>query len=186
MRVLKRAQHVGQHPQGHPEGRHLTPAGERALHVAQVHAWHVLHRQEVLFSHLAEVVDLGDVLLLQLRADARLVREHAHEGLVVQVARLDALDDEKTHESRVVHRAAGELYVGHAAAAQVLQQHIGAEGEGVGGLRHGPEHSATWSGLRPSLTLRLWRRVRPGFVACGALCSCVERQPRRRSTANFR
>src|SRR5262249_54338168 len=58
-----------------------------------------LHRNEELLSFLAELVDLDDVRVIELRDDPGLVEEHVHEVLIFGVRRLDHLERVKALEA---------------------------------------------------------------------------------------
>ena len=68
--------------------------GELARDPAQVLAVQVLHGEEVRAAHLADVIDVGDVGLVQRGGQARLAQEHPDELLVRGVLRQDALEDD--------------------------------------------------------------------------------------------
>jgi hypothetical protein len=75
---------------------------------------------------LADVVDLNDVVMVELRRETRFVQEHLHERRVVCLARTDPLDDDVTREALDATRAR-EQHLRHATARQVLDDLIAAE-----------------------------------------------------------
>ena len=66
---------------------------------AQVLAIHELHGDEVVLADLAEVVDVDDVVVVQLRRELRLVDEHGDEVGAVREMRQDLLDGDRLLEA---------------------------------------------------------------------------------------
>ncbi len=111
------------------EGRHLL-----LLHLphdrAQVLAVDVLHGDEVLSLEHADVVDVGDVRVVQRGRDASLVEEHLDEVGVLRQVGKDALDDDQLLEAG--HRALdAEEELGHATEREPADEGVLAEA-----LRH--------------------------------------------------
>ena len=80
---------------------------------AQVPAVDVLEGDEVAVVDFAEVEDLGDVGVLQLHRDLRLVDEHRDELFVLRDARQDALERDDALEALDAD-GLGLEYLGHA------------------------------------------------------------------------
>src|SRR4051794_23455199 len=104
-------------------------------YAAQVFAVHVLHREEVLAALLADVVNLDDVLMVELRGETCLVEEHLHERGVVCLTGTNALDDDVPREA---FDATGtrKQHLRHATARQVLDDLIAAELRAYDGSPH--------------------------------------------------
>ena len=81
----------------------------------------VLHGDEVAALGLAEVEDLHQVRVVELRRELRLVEEHLDELRVLRQVREDALDDQQLLEA---HRPVGlgEEHLGHAAGGELAEQ----------------------------------------------------------------
>ncbi len=76
------------------DGHDLALAAQAVEDRAQVLAVDVLERDEITVVDLTEVEDLGDVRVLELHGDLRLVDEHRDELFVLGDVRQDALDGE--------------------------------------------------------------------------------------------
>ena len=83
----------------------------------------VLHREEVLAARLADVVDLDDVRVVQVRGEPRLVEEHVDEALILRVFGADPLQHHVALEPLDPIRPC-EQHVGHTARRQVLEHDI--------------------------------------------------------------
>ena len=83
----------------------------------------VLEDQEQLSVLIAEVERLHDILVMQAREDARLVREHGHELGVGGVHRRQALEDNLAPESGSAPHP-GPEDIGHAALPQMAHELI--------------------------------------------------------------
>ena len=90
---------------------------------AQVLAVHVLHREEVLAVLEADVVDGGDVRVIERRDEARLVEQHPDEALVRGLVPEDALQRDELRESADPVDAREEQ-LRHPAGAQRSDQHV--------------------------------------------------------------
>jgi hypothetical protein len=89
----------------------------------------VLQRDEEAVLDLTEVEDLGDVRVLQLHGDLRLVDEHRDELLVLGDVRQDAFDGEQPLEA-LDAEGLGLEYLGHASDVDPLEEVVLAERDG--------------------------------------------------------
>ena len=143
-----------------------------------VEAVDVLERREVLAAHLAEVEDLDDLRVRQLRGQLRLVDEHRDEVRVRRQVRKDPLDDQDLLEA--VRR--GDLraeHLGHAAHGQPFEQRVAAKGRGrlaaaasVATICRPASYAMTRS-ARPA-------RAAAAIAACPAPCAAGAARPSRR------
>jgi hypothetical protein len=122
VRVLEPVGDRGDHPGGERE-RHALLAAlvEHRQDPLEIDPVHVLHRDEEVVAHLAEVVDRGDVRVVEPGAQPRLVEEHLHERHVAREVRKDPLDHALLGEA-VRPRLARDEHVRHAARGEVLEQ----------------------------------------------------------------
>ena len=102
---------------------------------AQVAAVHVLEGDEEAVLDLTEVEDLGDVRVLQLHGDLRLVDEHRDELFVLGDVRQDALDGQQTLEP-LDAECLGLEDLGHTSDVDPLEEVVLAERDGLLQLGH--------------------------------------------------
>ena len=95
----------------------------RADDPAEVLAVDVLHREEVLVVLEADVVDRGDVRVLERGDQPRLVEQHPHEPLVLRLLREDALQRDELREATDAV-GAREEQLRHAAGAERSDERV--------------------------------------------------------------
>ena len=83
----------------------------------------VLHHDEVGVLADADVEDLGDVGVREVRREARLVEEHGDEALLLAERGEHALDGDLLLEA-LDARALGEEHLGHAARREALEDAV--------------------------------------------------------------
>jgi hypothetical protein len=93
---------------------------------AQIAAVNVLEGDVVRLLDHAEVEDLGDVRVVQLNRDLRLVDEHLDELFVLRDVRQDALDGNQALEA-LYAVGFGTKYLGHPPDVDPLEQEVLAE-----------------------------------------------------------
>ena len=98
--VVQGVQHLHGDEHGDGQGQPHLLAGGRAQQRQGVEAVDELEGDEVLALHLAEVDDLDDLRVDELRGQLRLVDEHRDEVLVRRQVRQDPLDDQRASRSR--------------------------------------------------------------------------------------
>ena len=102
------------------------PGPDRAHGLGQVAPPHVLHRDEVLLVHRAQLEDLDDVRVVEARGELGLLDEHPRELGIVRQVRQDALHHEHALETgRTLDPSLED--VGHSTAADPLEQRVLAE-----------------------------------------------------------
>src|SRR5262245_64526907 len=97
-----------------PAALHAAP-GDRG----EVLAGDELHRDVVGVAFAAEVVNLDDVRMVELRAHPRFVEEHLDEGFLLREVAQDLLDDDEAIEPCET-TLAREPNLGHAAGRKLL------------------------------------------------------------------
>jgi hypothetical protein len=110
--------------------------GQLAEQRAAVVAVQVLHRVVVEAALLAEVVDVGDVRVIERRGVARLVQEHPHELGVLGEARQDPLHDDVLGEAGQAGHAR-QVDLGHPADREASHDLVPSDpGAGRQGVVH--------------------------------------------------
>jgi len=112
-------------------GRHRLPhLGSPLEDALEVVAVDELHRDVVGVGDLAEIVDVDDVVVVELRRELRLVDEHRDELFVVRHVRQDLLDRHRFLEAfDALHPGFPDL--GHSARRNLLEQRVLAEADAV-------------------------------------------------------
>ncbi len=124
--VIQRLQHLAGDERGQRQRQAHTLLRAGAQQRQRVKSVDEFQRDEVLAAHLAEIEDLHDLRMRQLRRQLGLVDEHRHEGLVRSEVGQDPLDDDDLLEAvRRDDLRAEDL--GHATDGQPLQQRVAAE-----------------------------------------------------------
>jgi hypothetical protein len=117
----------GDHLRRELDGRQLLRAPALLDHRGQVVARQVLHGQVVLGLRLAEVVDVGDVGMVQARGDPRLVQEDLDE-----LVYLAQLGEDPLEHHHLLHPARSTLHrqvdLRHAPAGEPAQDAVAPEG----------------------------------------------------------
>ena len=124
--VVERVEHLrgDEHADGDGQAHVLLRRG--AQQGQAVEAVDELERDEVLAVLLAEVRDLDDLRVDELRGQLGLVDEHRDEGLVRRQVRQDALDDEQLLEA-VGREDLRVEDLGHPASREALNQRVAPE-----------------------------------------------------------
>jgi hypothetical protein len=130
----------------------LVATGRGLQDAAHVLAVDVLHREEVAAVPLPDVVDLGDVRVLQRRRQPRLVEEHADEVAVLRELRQDALEDHDLLEALDAARTR-QVQLGHPATRESAQELVAPQCRSRGQLT-GPDFPG---GLHHVTTVRCAR-----------------------------
>jgi hypothetical protein len=126
VRVVQAVGHLLGHERRHVD-RHLEIA-LRALaqDLVEVGAVDELHHDVVGFADPPEIEGVGDVDVLQLHRDLRLVDEHLDELLVLREVRVDHLQRDELLEPRQPP-GLGQVDLRHAAHRDLADQRVGAE-----------------------------------------------------------
>ena len=126
VRVIEALAHL-HHDEARLRDRHRLAAAAAAIEdVAEVAPVDVLERDVVAGIDDAEIEDLGDVRVVQLNRDLRLVDEHLDELFVLRDVRQDALDRDEPFEALdAVGLGAKDL--GHTSDVDALEQVVLAE-----------------------------------------------------------
>ncbi len=115
---------------GHRDRQRLRLVAHAIEDRAQVAPVHVLERDEEAFVDLTEVEDLGDVRVLQLHGDLRLVDEHRDELFVLSDVREDAFDRQEALEALHAKRLGLEDF-GHTSDVDPLEEVVLSERDGL-------------------------------------------------------
>ena len=83
----------------------------------------VLHRDEVLTSSLADIVNLHDVLVVQAGGDASLVKEHANKSLIPRILGSNPLEHYMALEA-FDPICPPEEDISHTSRHKVLEHHV--------------------------------------------------------------
>jgi hypothetical protein len=126
VRVVERVAAIAHHHRGQPHRNERLPLGRHAQDLRDVLAGDVLHREVQIVILATEVEHLGDVRVRERGADARLLEEHLHEGVVLAEVRQDPLQRDELAE---LPRAGGEREkdLRHAANRQPLHDRVAAD-----------------------------------------------------------
>src|SRR5688572_4961433 len=124
--VMQRFASIGDHARGverreRPAALHPAPGDRR-----EVLSRDELHRDVVGVAFAAEVVDLDDVRMVELRAHPRFVEEHLDEGFLLREVAQDLLDDDEAIESGETSLAR-QPDLGHASGRELLDQGVATE-----------------------------------------------------------
>ena len=125
MRVSQTIRELATDEQREIDGQALFAMPEERERTPEVSTLDVLEREEVLVGDAADLEHLGDVDVLELDRDLRLVDEPRDERLVGREVREHLLDDDKLLEPR--EPVLGEKDFAHAAAGEPLDQEIAPE-----------------------------------------------------------
>ena len=113
--------------------RDRPAAAERGLEDRpRVLAVDVLHRHEVGAVGLIDLVDLGDVLVVERRGELGLVEEHRDEALIAGALAQDRLQHDVALE-RAEPGLARQIDLRHAAGREVTDHLVPADPQGTGG-----------------------------------------------------
>ena len=129
VRVVEPLAHLHGHVAGHRDRERFGLVAHAIEDRTQVTAVHVLERDEEAVVDLPEVEDLGDVRVLQLHGDLRLVDEHRDELLVLCDVRENALDRQQTLEPLHTEGLRFEHF-GHPPHVDPLEEVVLAERDG--------------------------------------------------------
>src|SRR5262249_33729902 len=111
---------------GEPGRKEHAERTAAAQQPAQIDAVEPLHGEVALAAHGAELEQLDDAGVVELRAHARLAHQRVDEALVVGERRAQALDDALAHDAALVLNR-GAVDDAHAALADGLEEAIAAE-----------------------------------------------------------
>jgi hypothetical protein len=169
--IVQRRGRIRADPRDH---RRRHPVGAAAPdHIAGVHAVDILHRDEVVGVDLAEVIDLHDVRVAELRGELRLAEEHLDEVGGIGVMRQDALDRDPAIQT--IDRAPlCEKHLRHPAARDSALQDVGPERYAAFGshadiLLCNRAQAAVHTGFRFDAAARLRRARRRGAPRAASL-----------------
>ena len=115
---------------GQRDRQRLAAAAHAVEDRAEIAPVDVLERDEVALLDLPEVEDLGDVRVLQLHGDLRLVDEHRDELFVLRDVRQDALDRQQALEA-LDAEGLGLEHLGHTSHVDPLEEVVLPEGDGL-------------------------------------------------------
>ena len=175
VRVVERRGHLGRDVDGQRDRQRHAQLAAGLLDRAQVAAVDVLHRDEVAAGlDLAEVVDVDDVRVVQLRRELGLVDEHRDELFVVGQVRQDLLDRDDLLEA-LDARALGLVELGHAAGGDPLEDLVLAEP--VRARRRRPRPPAPRAGAAAAASRRRRGVAGGGVAPAGGLGLAAARCP---------
>ena len=126
VRVVEALAHLHDHEARLRDGHRLAAVAAAVEDAAEVTAVDVLEGDVVAGVDDAEIEDLGDVRVVQLDGELRLLDEHADELFVLRDVREDPLDRDQPLEA-LDAKGLGPEHLGHAADVDPLEQVVLAE-----------------------------------------------------------